>query len=173
MKLPQILLITLSLIVVGMFVETIVWAETAPEISASGNTIQIAAENEGIPTENVYVYVKEVKPDFELSEDEMILIAKIVHAEAGNQDQVGKRLVVDVILNRICDDSFPATVGGVICQSGQFTRPAAFYTESDMQAVIEECERRIDTEILWFKTGGYHNIGVPAYQHGAHYFSKR
>lgn len=172
MKGPQLVLTILTSIVLGMFAQTVAYGETAsPTISE--NIVQIAAEAEGIPTEDVTVIIREQKPDFELTDEEMALLARIVHAEAGNQDQVGKRLVVDVILNRVEDEAFPNTVGGVIYQSGQFTAPAGYYTESDMQAVIEECERRIDKEILWFRTGTYHNIGVPAYQHGAHYFSKR
>lgn len=174
MKTPQIILITLSSIFIGMFFQTIVHGSNVGSVSV--NEIQIAAEQSGIPTdENIIVTIQDgvSRPEFELTQEEMELIARMVRAEAGNQDQVGKRLVVDVILNRVCDDKFPDTVGGVIYQVGQFTKPAGYYMESDMEAVIEECERRIDKEILWFRNGNYHSFGTPAYQHGAHYFSKR
>lgn len=174
MKTPQKILIALSLITMGMLVHTIVWAGDSPTISQ--NTIQIEAENNGVPTdEYIVVSIRDAnnKPEFELTQEEMELIARMVRAEAGNQDQVGKRLVVDVILNRVCDDKFSDTVGGVVYQAGQFTKPAGYYMESDMEAVIEECERRIDTEILWFRSDSFHTFGTPAYQHGAHYFSKR
>lgn len=174
MKMPQLLLITLTSIAMGMFIQTIVWGNNNPTVSQ--NTIQIAAENNGVPTdEYIVLSIRDAnnKPEFELTQDEMELIARMVRAEAGNQDQVGKRLVVDVILNRVIDEKFPSTIGGVIYQSGQFTKPAGYYTEDDMEAVVLECERRIDTEILWFRAGSFHKFGTPAYQHADHYFSKK
>ena len=175
MKLPQFTLSVLTAFTLGMFLETVVLATPVTEPSVSVCQLPAMAEEvvNDMDTTEVITLVIKGQDEFTLDEDEMELLAKLVHAEAGNQDQVGKRLVVDVVLNRMMDSSFPDTIGGVIYQSGQFTRPATFYTESDMQAVIEECQRRIDTEILWFRTGTYHNVGTPAYQHGAHYFSKR
>lgn len=175
MKLPQLVLLTLSALTLGMFLETVVLATPYNEPSVSVCQLPSMAEEvvDDMDTTEIITLVIKNQNEFNLTEDEMELLAKLVHAEAGNQDQVGKRLVVDVVLNRMMDSAFPATVGGVIYQSGQFTRPSTFYTDSDMQAVIDECEKRIDTEILWFRTGSYHNVGVPAYLHGAHYFSKR
>ena len=175
MKLSQITLVVLSSIFLGLFLDTVVFATPMDPDAVSVCQIPAIAEEavNNMDTTEVITLVIKGQNEFTLTEEEMELLAKLVHAEAGNQDQVGKRLVVDVVLNRMLDKSFPSTVGGVIYQSGQFTRPATFYTESDMQAVIDECEKRIDTEILWFRTGNYHNVGVPAYLHGAHYFSKR
>ena len=170
MRLPQILLITCTAFLLGMFINTVVYANTS---TVSSNTVQIATEeyvDTMEPTEVITLVIKG-KDEFELTQDEMELLARLVHAEAGNQDQVGKRLVVDVVLNRMLDDSFPSTIGGVIYQGGQFCKPSGFYTESDMEAVILECERRIDTQVLWFRTGSYHSYGTPICQHGAHYFS--
>lgn len=118
--------------------------------------------------------VKEVEriPEITLSDDDKILIAKLVYAEAGNQDYIGKRLVVDVVLNRLNSEKFPNTVAGVIYASGQFTNPATYYTDDCLAAVEAECMERLDYEILWFKINGFHNIGERAYQHGAHYFNK-
>ena len=106
-----------------------------------------------------------------LNTAEKELIAKLVHAEAGNQDQVGKRLVVDVILNRMASEDFPDTVSGVIYQVGQFTTPANFYTADDLEAVEKELGDLLDSEVLYFRTGKYHSHGNKLYQHGAHYFS--
>lgn len=115
--------------------------------------------------------VIENAPEFELSDEDIELIARIVHAEAGNQDQIGKRLVADCILNRVKSDKFPDTVQGVIYQAGQFTATPGDFDESDINAVMEECEKRIDPSVYWFKTNGYHSCGVPLYPHGAHYFN--
>ena len=125
------------------------------------------------PTPEPVTVVIPKEPEFELTEEEMRMIAGVVHAEAGNQDMLGKRLVADVILNRMEDNRFPETVAGVVYQEGQFAEPSLQFTADDVEAVMLECERRIDTQVLWFRTGGYHSVGQALYQHGAHYFSGR
>lgn len=112
--------------------------------------------------------------------DSLELIALTVEAEAGNQDIYGKRLVVDVILNRVDSPVFPDTIEGVITQIHQFETysngmiDAAGYhmQEDDYTAVLMELESRTDPEILYFTAGGYNASGSPAYKYGDHYFSK-
>lgn len=116
----------------------------------------------------------------ELFYDSLELLTALVHAEAGNQDLIGKRLVADVVLNRVDHPGFPNTVEGVIFQSGQFspTTNGALdkaydeLTEEDYEAVRLALEHRLDSEILWFNCGTYLPYGERAYQHGDHYFSK-
>ncbi len=57
----------------------------------------------------------------EIAMDSLELLAQLVEAEAGNQDKVGKRLVVDVVLNRVDSDTFPDTIEEVIFQPYQFS----------------------------------------------------
>ena len=45
------------------------------------------------------------------------LLMKIAMAEAGGEDVEGKALVMMVVLNRVCSDSFPNTIEDVIYQS--------------------------------------------------------
>lgn len=118
------------------------------------------AEAKRIKAEQMDVY-----DDYEIA-----LMAKVVRAEAGNQDNVGKRLIVDVILNRVDSPLFPSTVEEVVEQENQFAM-YQWYTIDDLNAVTDEIVDRTDKEILFFKTGDYHNIGEPAYQYGDHYFS--
>lgn len=106
----------------------------------------------------------------EYSDYEMALIAKVVRAEAGNQDDVGKRLVVDCILNRVDSGSFPNTVEEVVTQENQFSM-YEWYTIDDLNAVTDEIVDRTDKEIVFFRTKHYSNFGKPAYQYGDHYFS--
>ena len=56
------------------------------------------------------------------TEEEMRLIAQLVMAEAENQSELGKRLVIDTVLNRVDhpDPQFPDTVYEVIYQKNQF-----------------------------------------------------
>jgi spore germination cell wall hydrolase CwlJ-like protein len=105
-------------------------------------------------------------------------LAILVQAEAGNQDQIGKQLVVDVVLNRVESEDFPDTIHEVINQKYQFStvwdgaweRAEKNVTESDHEAVAAELEERLDDRILFFTAGGYGQYGTHAYQHGDHYF---
>lgn len=106
-------------------------------------------------------------------------LAILVQAEAGNQDQIGKQLVVDVVLNRVESKDFPNTVHEVIVQKHQFStvwdgawqRAEKNVTASDYEAVEAELSGdRLDTRILYFTAGGYGRYGTHAYQHGDHYF---
>ena len=57
----------------------------------------------------------------ELSESDVEMLENVTYLEAGNQDLVGKRLVVSVILNRVDSEEFPDTVSEVLSQENQFT----------------------------------------------------
>ncbi len=113
----------------------------------------------------------------ELYDDSLEMLAICVEAEAGNQDLMGKRLVADVILNRVASDRFPDDIVSVITQSGQF----ATYTDGAMDRVVEpseetfkavrmELENRTDNAILFFTYENYNPYCTPAYKHGDHYF---
>ena len=112
--------------------------------------------------------------------DQLELLALVVEAEAGNQDLTGKRLVVDVILNRVDSPYFPDTIEGVITDEGQFSSYANgavdeagwHMQQSDYDAVIAEIYGdRLDEDIYFFTAGGYNPSGSDAYQHGDHFFS--
>lgn len=70
-------------------------------------------------------------PDFEMalsrgfSREDVLLLARAIHAEARGESFTGQVAVGAVILNRVKSGSFPRTVGEVIMQSGggtyQFT----------------------------------------------------
>ena len=110
-----------------------------------------------------------------LSDHDLDLAAQMVHAEAGNQSLKGKRLVADVILNRMDSPLFPNDVESVVSQEGQFStyKIRHRYTPdvSDYDAVISELDVRLDDEVLYFASNHY--IGrTPLYKVGDHYFSK-
>ena len=107
------------------------------------------------------------------TQSEKELMARVVQAEAGNQDNIGKRLVVDCIINRVLSDDFPNTIKGVIYQAGAFATPASSFCTSDLEAVEAECESILDAEVIYFRTGRFHSCGTKKYQHGDHYFSGR
>lgn len=111
-----------------------------------------------------------------LEDSQLEILAKCVEAEAGNQGLMGKRFVVDVILNRVDSDRFPDDIKAVISQNGQFSvysngsMSKATPTEETLEAIQMELEHRTDPEILFFANGNYNKCCTPAYKHEDHYF---
>ena len=110
---------------------------------------------------------------------ELELLAAVVEAEAGNQDMTGKRLVVDVVLNRVDSPLFPDTITEVLEQPGQFStmwngavEDAGWHMqEDDYTAVMMEVTGvRLDYDIYYFTAGEYNASCKPAYIHGDHFF---
>ena len=60
--------------------------------------------------------VLEKKPVYQLDQAEYETLLKIVEAEAGGEDENGKVLVANVVLNRVNHSAFPDTVTGVVYQ---------------------------------------------------------
>ena len=118
-----------------------------------------------------------------LPDEDIDLLAALVYHEAGNQDLHGKRLVVDVVFNRVRDPKWPDTIQGVLFQTNpqQFTTKEvleAYYTDmitnhpdiaaECYQAIREETDDQLDFEIEYFNNGPV--SGTFAYKYGGHYF---
>lgn len=114
---------------------------------------------------------------------EMELIAQLVEAEAGNQDLTGKRMVVDVILNRLDDGRFGDSIEDIIFAPGQFSvvRNGAFekaaynMKDSDYEAVRIEYGKlraeRLNSQILYFNNcEEVSGTGTP-FKVGGHWFN--
>lgn len=107
--------------------------------------------------------------------DSIDMLARCVEAEAGNQGLLGKRLVVDVILNRVDDPRFPNDVASVISAPGQFAvypymMQRVTVSQETLDAIVLELERRTDSRILYFNTRHFKSWYTAAYQCGDHYF---
>jgi N-acetylmuramoyl-L-alanine amidase len=67
----------------------------------------------------------------------------------------------------------------VISQTGQFAayeNGAVWRVDPDdecYQAIEMELENRTDSEIIYFRTDHYSEYGIPCYQYGDHYFSRK
>ena len=113
-----------------------------------------------------------------LSDEELDMAARIVHAEAGNKSKEGRRLVADVLLNRRDSSKFPNDIVSIVKQSGQFStyRTGAYLkyepTWDDYDTVILELDQRIDDSVLYFNCNNYISGTTPLYKFGDHYFSK-
>lgn len=129
--------------------------------------------------------VYEITPDdleLEYYYDSLELLACCVEAEAGNQGLYGKKLVADVVLNRVDSPDFPDNITDVILQCGnngvyQFSVVgdgriyAVEPTEETFQAVREELENRTNKDILFFTAEGFSPYGSAWEKVGDHYFS--
>lgn len=137
-----------------------------------------ASETQKTKTEGKYEQIEGDDIELEMYYDSLELLAICVEAEAGNQGLLGKRLVVDVILNRVDSDIFPDDIVSVITQENQFST----YTDGGMEKVIDpseetyeavrmELEQRISYKIVFFSSEGYSKYGIDAFKYKDHYFS--
>lgn len=116
-----------------------------------------------------------------ISEEELDLFARCVQAEAGNQGLEGKRLVADVILNRVDSDTFPDTITEVILQKtghcyqfsvvGDGAIDRAEPDEETYEAIRLKLESRSHPELMYFAATGYLPYGEPWGKVGGHYFN--
>lgn len=112
-----------------------------------------------------------------MTNEDMSLIALVTMAEAEGESEMGKRLVIDTILNRVDSPKWPNTVQEVIYQKGQFScmwngRADRCYVRDDiLQLVKEELAERKNSRCVFFRTERYPSDGTPLFQEGNHYFS--
>lgn len=114
---------------------------------------------------------------YPISQEEIELIALVTMAEAEGETELGQRLVIDTILNRVDDSRFPDNVTDVIFQPNQFTsmwngRVDCCYAKEELiELVKEELLERTNYDCVFFTADGYSDYGVPMFQECCHYFS--
>lgn len=119
-----------------------------------------------------------------LSDNEIHLISLCVMGEAEGESDLGKRLVVDTILNRVDCDGFPDNIADVIYQpnafecmwNGRVERCVNSDNYIEMmnhipKLVTEELTNRHNSDVVFFCAGGYSDYGTPLFRIGNHYFS--
>ena len=179
-KIVEIFILLAYLGVLGALSESV--GKSMPKEIESENEVNLslrgASEVSVVPNSVEVVSISEEQMEDEQFCDSLEILATCVEAEAGNQDLKGKRLVADVILNRVESPRFPDTIEDVISQKYQFTT----YWDGSMDAVTEPSEetfeavrmelygQRLDEEILFFTAGDYNTYCAPAYRVGDHYF---
>ena len=129
------------------------------------------------------VRVSELNPNDISPEDiyyeTMDMLARCVEAEAGNQGLEGKRLVVDVILNRVSDPDFPDSIQKVIGQPYHFSvywngaMESVEVSEETRQAIRMELKEISYPGVMYFREGDWSLYGTPWKQVGDHYFSTK
>lgn len=148
-----------------------------PEEEVVEQVAQPPVEEVVVPEEPVEPEEPEI-PAVTLSEEDIELIALVTMAEAEGECELGKRLVIDTILNRMDHETkWPDTAYGVIYQPNQFTsmwngRVDRCYVRDDIvQLVREELESRTNYDCYYFRMDFYCKWGPPLFQVGCHYFS--
>ncbi len=137
---------------------------------------------------NVFSYARQVVESNQMPESEYYTLLQIVEAEATGEDLEGKMLIANVILNRVKDSRFPATIEEVVWQtidgSAQFQPTidgrigSVEITDSTIQAVDRVLAGEDQSQgalffmarngsdsssIGWFET----NL-IPLFTHGGH-----
>lgn len=120
--------------------------------------------------------IEEVWP-YPITQEEIDLIASVTMAEAEGETELGKRLVIDTILNRMDDPHFPDTVHDVIYYPNAFSVmwngriDRCHVMPEIVELVKEELLNRTNSECVFFMAGGYSKYGEPMFQECCHYFS--
>ncbi len=122
--------------------------------------------------------VESTKRKTTLTDEEILLMQKVVSAESRGESPEAQYTVACVILNRMESPIFPDTLEGVVRQSGQFTCVGngiinnVPITESVEQAVAKALDNNtVDEEVLWFRSSHYHSFHNQAFKIGDLYFS--
>ncbi len=121
-----------------------------------------------------------------ISEEDYTWLLKIVQAEAGNQDEKGRILVANTIINRVKSSTFPNTITNVVFQKAggvyQFSpvKNGSIYSVNVDQTTINCVNRALNgenysSEVLYFSSEhnpySWHNTSLAyLFTYGAHAF---
>ena len=160
-------------VTLGTYEPETVHVEYFEDIPIETEEITIEVETETEETEEELIVIPYI------SDEELDLLARCVMSEAGNQEELGKRLVIDVILNRVDCEMFAGqdTIADVIFAKGQFevVSKGTIYkyipTDDIYDLIREELVERTNSEVVYFRSGKYHSVGTPWQKVGDHYFS--
>lgn len=95
------------------------------------------------------------------TEEDLLWLARIIHAEARGESMEAKVAVGTVVMNRVASSKFPNTIYGVIFQKNQFSPVRAGTIYNTPSASCYEAARRClegertDTRILYFMMTKY------------------
>ena len=122
------------------------------------NTVlRLQKENETLVAENklhaelidYYAKTEGIKyvAGIDYSWDEVYLLARLIHSEAGSQSLEAKQYVASVVLNRMGCDLFPGTLHDVIYQDSQFS--VTFLMSKNGVPMIDEPPKMEDVMVAY------------------------
>lgn len=122
-------------------------AETAKDLACGQNVFRQGREEtpQEYRLETVECCEIETRQERQLKRDKKIL-QRIVEAEAGDQDLRGRRLVANVILNRVRSSKFPDTIREVVFAARQFSpvSDGRYYTVQVSKKTVEAVEQALN-----------------------------
>lgn len=126
-----------------------------------------------------------VKEIYDVSEEDLQNLVLVCYGEARGESELGKRLVIDTILNRAESGLYSTDISEVIYQPYQFSCMNSeggligtaiedispdIWIEIEL-LVLDEIQSRTNSDVLYFRSSRYHNFGTPLVNEGNHYFS--
>jgi N-acetylmuramoyl-L-alanine amidase len=170
-------LVVCVILIMSLIVNVKAYAPTI-EVAEIPTTTSVVEETVYIPETTIFETETTTEKQYSLTMEEIELIALVTMAEAEGEPELGQRLVIDTILNRVDDKRFPNTVKGVIYQPNQFE--AMWNGRADrcevrdyfVQMVKEELESRANHHVIFFQMNCYSKYGTPMFSIGSHYFSE-
>ena len=118
-------------------------------------------------------YTQEVKEPTEpkFTDEDIILIARVVYAESRGECDEGQQAIAQVILNRVHSAVYPDTISEVINQQGQFVIGDR-YTEKELKNIDCVLENGFDLppDVMYFGTWQFRQ--GEAVKIGNHYFMR-
>lgn len=152
--------------------------ETTAYISCAASDISMIKNVSRLSDKKVGKVIKKSnRKETHLTKKEIKLIALVTMAEAESENEKGKRLVIDTVLNRVDSKNFPNTVQSVIYQKNQFSsmwngRASRCHAQKKIcKLVKEEARKRLNKKVVFFTAGKYGKYGTPMFRVGNHYFS--
>lgn len=143
-------------------------------------TIELVIEEVPVveePVEIVEESVEVASTVSAFSEDEIYLMAKVCLAEAEDQTEYGKRLVVSTILNRLDSGIYGDTIYDVVYAPYQFEVmnngriDRVEVDEYTLELVRQETISRSNYDVIYFRMDHYSEYGTPLFVEDDHYFS--
>lgn len=104
-----------------------VQGQEAIKIEKREEATVVTVEDKQISSTPREIIFQDLQPRYviDVSQEDIDCLMRIVEAEAGCEDRMGKLLVANVVINRVRDDAFPDTVTEVVyqrnSQSAQFS----------------------------------------------------
>ena len=155
-------------------------ATTVYATPTAGHTAYIEGvlKTAGAEKENVIEgKIEAIDTVIEYSDSELELFTRVVEAEAGGCQAITKTLVADTIINRVKDADFPASLYGVLTQTGQYVSVAdgGIYRHTPTDETIAICKRELSKisyqSVIYFRESYYFSWGTPWSNYDNLYFS--
>lgn len=169
----RFLILLITLLVFETACACYAWANVTPKSEPITTKVVTAYEEVIIEPEPVEEVI-----DYGMSQEDIELIALVTMGEAEGEPELGQRLVIDTILNRIDSERFKGkNAHDVIYAKNQFScmwdgRIERCYVMPELvELVKEELLNRTNSEVLYFRADYYHSFGTPVISVGNSYFS--